>query len=230
MKTPEIIFEDNHLLAVIKPPGYLAQSDGLDRPDILTWGKEYLKTKYHKPGAVYLGLVHRLDWAVGGVMILAKTSKAAARLSQQFRNRELKKTYLAVLEKNPLGLLAPGLLEHRLIREGRLTRLAENNENGTVARLAWRLKAENQKLALVEIDLITGFKHQIRAQMALGLESPVAGDRLYKAQLPPLKSGAIGLWARELLISHPTLKTPLKFTAEPAMEIAPWSSLANLGG
>ena len=216
MFTPTIIYEDNHLLIVQKPPGRLAQPDGSARPDVLTWAGEYLART--KPGRAFVGLTHRLDRPVGGVMALAKTSKAAARLSRQFRERRTRKVYLALVTGAPAG--AEGRLSQVLVRRGALTRPARPGEAGTEARLAWRVRGRAGALTLLEVDLETGFKHQIRAQLAaLGL--PVAGDARYHSPLAG-EGPAIGLWARSLTLRHPIHQEPLTFTVEPAA-VWPWS-------
>ena len=216
MSAPSIIYEDNNLLIVLKPPGRLAQPDGSPRPDLLTWAKAYLAR--NKPGQAFAGLVHRLDRAVGGVMALAKTSKAAARLSRQFRERRTGKLYLALVTGEPSA--DQGRLIQHLVRDGGLTRPARPGEGGTEAVLAWRLRRRAGPLSLLEVDLETGFKHQIRAQLAyLGL--PVAGDVRYHSPLTG-PGPAIGLWARSLTLVHPTSRQPLTFTAEP-IDLWPWS-------
>ena len=213
---PIIIYEDNHLLIVQKPPGRLAQPDGSARPDILTWAGEHLAR--NKTGRAFVGLTHRLDRAVGGVMALAKTSKAAARLSREFRERQIKKLYLALVTGSPPG--GQGRLGQCLVRDGALTRPARPGEDGAEAVLSWSLKRRSGPLSLLEVDLETGFKHQIRAQLAsLGL--PVAGDARYLSPLAGPGS-AIGLWARALTLVHPTRREEMTFTAEPA-DLWPWS-------
>jgi len=216
MSAPTIIYEDNHLLIVQKPPGRLTQPDGSARPDLLTWAKSYLAR--NKPGRAFVGLVHRLDQAVGGVMALAKTSKAAARLSQDFRERRTGKLYLALVTGEPDA--DEGHLVQHLVRDGDLTRAARPGETGTEAALTWRLRRRAGHLSLLEVALETGFKHQIRAQLAyLGL--PVAGDVRYHS--PLIGPGpAIGLWARSLTLAHPTRQEALTFTAEP-INLWPWS-------
>lgn len=232
MLAPIIIYEDNHLLIVQKPPGFLSQPDGGSRPDLLGWAGEYLAR--HKPGRAFVGLVHRLDRSVGGVVALAKTSKAAARLSQQFRDRSCEKIYLALVS----GLVsAPeGQMEDSLVRDGSFTRRASPTETGKPGRLSWRLRetisgeGASSTLSLLEVNLLTGFKHQIRAQLALR-GWPIVGDHKYQsrpggaiprpAQEPP---PAIGLWAESLSIEHPTKKERLTFTSSP-VKIWPWSLL-----
>jgi 23S rRNA pseudouridine1911/1915/1917 synthase len=216
MSAPTIIYEDNHLLIVQKPPGRLAQPDGSARPDLLTWAGDYLARD--KPGRAFVGLTHRLDRAVGGVMALAKTSKAASRLSREFRERRIRKLYLALVTGSPPA--SEGRLGQLLVRDGALTRPARPGEDGAEAVLSWRLQSRLGPLSLLEVDLETGFKHQIRAQLAaLGL--PVAGDTRYRSPLTG-PGPAIGLWARSLTLAHPTRREELTFTAEPA-SLWPWS-------
>jgi len=215
--TPVIIYEDNHLLVVQKPPGFLAQPDGSPRPDLLTWAGDYLAR--NKPGRAYVGLTHRLDRAVGGVMALAKTSKAAARLSRQFRERTVDKIYLALVEGRPAD--ESGRLEQTLFRDCTLTRPARPGEKGTPAALEWRVEGPAGDLTLLRVRLLTGFKHQIRAQLtSLGL--PIAGDIRYGGRLSG-PGPAIGLWASSLSLDHPTLKDRRTFEAPPAPTIWPWS-------
>lgn len=221
---PVIIFEDNHLLVVVKPPGLLVQGDDSGRPTLLEWAKGYLKEKYHKPGRVFMGLVHRLDRLAGGVVILARTSKAASRLSEQFRNRETEKTYLAVIE----GRLDPasGLLENHLVRRGRLSAPAGPDEPGSLpASLAYRTLETRAGLSLVEIDLHTGRRHQIRSQLAHA-EHPLVGDELYGSSLRPRKD-SIGLWARSLTAVHPTLRNRMTFESPPPSDW-PWLPLEKV--
>lgn len=215
MLTPSIIYEDNHLLVVQKPPGFLAQPDGGSRPDLLTWAEAYLAR--HKPGRAYVGLTHRLDRAVGGVMALAKTSKAASRLSRQFRERTAGKIYLALVSGSPPG--ESGRLEQLLVRDGTVTRPAVGGQ-GTLAVLKWRVRRRAGEYALLEVDLSTGFKHQIRAQLS-AIGCPVVGDAKYGSPVEP-QGPAIGLWAESLALEHPTLKERLTFESAPA-SIWPWN-------
>ncbi len=215
MLTPIIIYEDNHLLIVQKPPGCMAQPDGSGRPDLLGWAGDYLAR--HKAGRAYVGLVHRLDRAVGGAVALAKTSKCAARLSAQFREREVKKIYLALAEGRPRT--DSGRLSGLLFREGTKTRAARPGEKGTPAALSWRVRRLFADFSLLEVDLESGFKHQIRAQLAAE-GWPIVGDVKYGGRRG--EGPAIGLWAESLTLEHPTRKETMKFETKPAA-LWPWN-------
>jgi 23S rRNA pseudouridine1911/1915/1917 synthase len=174
-----------------------------------------------KPGRAYIGLCHRLDWAVGGLMVLAKTSKAAKRLGLQFLTRTIKKRYLALTLGEPE---ASGRLTSQLYRSGQLTRLAQASEKGTLAILDYeslaRGEIHGQKASLLSIQLLTGFKHQIRAQMAQ-IGFPIVGDERYGA--PAGSTGAIGLWAYQLEFLSPVGQEPLSFTVWPG-DFWPWAA------
>jgi 23S rRNA pseudouridine1911/1915/1917 synthase len=217
------LFEDNHLLVVDKPAGLLSQADLGGDLDVLTLARELIRQRDAKPGNVYLGLVHRLDRPVAGVMVLAKTSKAAGRLSREFRDRAVRKIYLAVVRGVPDP--AAAALAHRLVRdrERRLTRVAADGEGGREARLDYRVIAARGGRSLVEVALGTGLQHQIRAQLA-AIGHPIEGDRKYgAAEHLAGGPGAIALFARELGFEHPVRRTPLTVTA-PAPPHFPWDS------
>ena len=201
-----ILYEDNHLLVVEKKVGVLSQSDGTNTPDMLTILKEYLKEKYNKPGNVYLGLVHRLDKNVGGVMVFAKTSKAARRLSETIRNREFKKTYLAICK----GVIkSDGKYQDYLKREEYRSRVS-NSKDGKLASLNYQVLATKDNNTLVKINLETGRHHQIRVQFSY-YNHPLLGDEKYgsKGKYP------IALFAYKLEFAHPTTKEKLEFTLLP---------------
>ena len=200
-----ILYEDNHLLVVEKPINVLVQADNTKDKDLLTMLKEYLKEKYNKPGNVYLGLVHRLDRVVGGVMVFAKTSKAAGRLSKQIQNHELKKTYYAVVCGKLKG---KGHLENYLLKDEK-TNTSTVNKKGKLAQLDYEVVANKENLTLVKIDLKTGRHHQIRVQFA-NLGTPLYGDARYNNNYK--KGEQIALFARELSFYHPTTKEELTFT------------------
>jgi len=213
-----IFHEDNHLLVVYKPAGLLSQGDASGADNLLDLCKAWLKTRHHKPGRVFLGLVQRLDRPVAGVMVFARTSKAAARLSAQVRARRVRKRYLAVVE----GRLPAG--------EGRLCDLLERGEHaGRVvavagpltreARLTYRVQALSDGRSLVAVELETGRKHQIRIQLAHA-GCPIVGDVRYGASAP-LPGGPIALLARAIEFEHPTRPERLAF-ASPLPLGWPW--------
>ena len=214
----KVLYEDNHLLVVEKPENMPVQADESKDPDLLTVAKEYIKDKYQKPGEVYLGLVHRLDRPVGGVMVFARTSKAAARLSEQFASKTAKKQYLTVVRgKTP----ARDTLEDYLIKgSDRMVRVArEMDPDAKLARLSYRRlgaimpgndpRVPNEGLSLLEIRLETGRSHQIRVQLS-DRGFPIWGDARYYVQ--EHKPGQqIALWAYRLEFEHPTKKEPVIF-------------------
>ena len=171
----DILYEDNHIIVVFKPAGILSQADKSGDVDMLTIIKSYLKEKYNKPGNVYLGLVHRLDRPVSGIMVFAKTSKAASRLSEEIRNNKMHKKYLAIIH---------GYLD---VKEGTLVNRIEKLDNkkvlidtpkGKEAVLNYKVIKEKNNLSLVDINLVTGRYHQIRLQFA-SINHPLYGDYLY---------------------------------------------------
>ncbi len=224
----DVLYEDNHLLVVNKPPGLLSQSDSSGAPDLLTYAKSYIKKKYAKPGEVFLGLVHRLDRNVGGVLVLARTSKAAARLALAFRERGVRKFYLAAVEGVPP---TPAGERVDFLRKDAERRLALVVHAGTPqareARLLYRVLGRARAadfapgqadasgdIALLEIELLTGRFHQIRAQLA-AMGTPILGDKKYGARTG-LKQWTLGLFASGLDLEHPVGGRPLSLRAEPA--------------
>jgi len=217
-----VLFEDNHILAVEKPPGILAQADRTGDTSLLEMAKEYLKQKYQKPGAVYLGLVHRLDRPTGGVIVFARTSKAAGRLSAQFRDRSVKKTYLALCQGVPDP--TQGELRHTLgfdEKKRRAIVCPAGTPQSKAALLNYRVLQTKRGRALVEVKPVTGRKHQIRVQMA-SIGHPLVGDAKYSKK----PSGgrvvkAIGLWASEIQLVHPVRREPLCLACYPDPELQP---------
>jgi 23S rRNA pseudouridine1911/1915/1917 synthase len=231
----EILYEDNHLLVVVKPAGLPTMGTPGGRPTLLTEAKEYVKRRYHKPGNVYLGVVSRLDAPVTGVVLLARTSKVAARLTEQFRTRQVEKTYWAVVE----GVVEPA--EGRLVdwlgqdeRHRRMHIVGPTMPGAQEARLTYRrlgvlggkgdspifagtkigtvpsAKIGTVSCSWLEVELETGRKHQIRLQLAHH-GHPVVGDRKYGSTTP--FSPGIALHARRLVVSHPTTGERLTFEA-----------------
>ena len=198
-----IIYEDNHLLVVQKPVNMPVQADISGDKDLLTSLKEYLKEKYHKPGNVYLGLVHRLDRPVGGIMVFAKTSKAAARLSKQVKEKTLKKTYVAVVHGEVNN---QGTFKDKLEKDSK-TNITKVSVNGKEAILNYKRLGYKNDLSLVEIDLITGRSHQIRVQFA-SRNYPLYGDQRYN---PNPEKDQIALFAKKIEFVHPTTNEKLVF-------------------
>lgn len=220
MDTPEVLYEDNHLLVVVKPAGVLTQGDETGDASLLELCREYIRVKYEKPGEVFLGLVHRLDRPVSGVICFARTSKAASRLCEQFRSRSLDKIYYTVVEGRMPA--REGELRHWLTNGGGTRRKtsasAEQKEGAKEGRLLYRVLEESARRQLLEITLLTGYKHQIRTQLSR-TGCPVVGDYKYDNRKPPAKcepllgGRAIALHARELVLEHPTRQEELSFTA-----------------
>lgn len=207
----DILFEDNHLLAINKPAGLATMGVSADRPSLLARAKEYIKQRYHKPGEVYLGVVSRLDASVTGVVLLARTSKAAARLNEQFRGRAVEKTYLAVVE----GEVGPREVACRdwiaADERHRRMRLVDADTPGAqLAKLVYRGLRRVPAGAFVEVRLETGRKHQIRLQLA-ARGHPVVGDRKYGSRRP-LPQG-IALHARRLVFRHPVRNEAIELVA-----------------
>ena len=195
----EILYEDNHLLVVVKPTYVLSQSDGSDTKDMLTILKKYLKEKYNKPGNVYLGLVHRLDKEVGGVMVFAKTSKAASRLSEQVRLHQFEKYYLAVVK----GKVESNTYKDKILREEYQSKI---DEKGKEAILSFETLKVIDNNSLVKIKLLTGRHHQIRVQFS-ARGHYLLGDKRYgkKGEFP------LALYAYHLAFYHPITKEKLIF-------------------
>ncbi len=224
METSEltILYEDNHLLVVLKPQNMPTQGDDSGDGDLLSLVKKYVKEKYDKPGEAFVGLVHRLDRPTGGVMVFAKTSKAASRLGEQLKDGSFEKKYLAVLV---------GLPRDRQARLSNYLKKDEKNNIVTVvpaaiegakrAELVYKVKELTPKLTLVDIKLFTGRSHQIRVQMQ-HIGTPVFGDVKYGGTTLA-KGHNLALWAYELRFYHPVSKQPMVFVAYPPQEKTPWN-------
>jgi 23S rRNA pseudouridine1911/1915/1917 synthase len=216
-----ILFEDNHLLAINKPAGILVQGDETGDPPLSALAQDYLREKYGKPGNVFVGVVHRLDRPVSGVVVLAKTSKALARMNALFRSRETRKTYLAISNQAPPA--DQDQLLHWLVKDEarNVTRaFAQENKSGQRAELGYRYLGSQQGFHLLEVHPITGRPHQIRVQLA-SQGCPITGDLKYGAPRP-LPDKSICLHAFRLAFAHPVQKTLLSITA-PLPEKAPWN-------
>jgi 23S rRNA pseudouridine1911/1915/1917 synthase len=206
-----VLYEDNHLLAVVKPAGLATMGLAEDRETLLTRAKQYIKEKYHKPGNVYLGVISRLDAPVTGVVLLARTSKAAKRLTEQFRSRTVQKSYWALVE----GLPQPesGAYVDWLGHDDRHRRMhivGRTLPGAKEARLSYRRLEKLAGLTLLEVSLETGRKHQIRLQLAHH-GHPIVGDRKYGSGRP--FSSGIALHARRLIVAHPVSGEPVELVA-----------------
>lgn len=225
MNNLNVIYEDNHIIVVEKIVNVPSQGDKTGDEDMLTIIKNYLKEKYNKPGDVYLGLVHRLDRPVGGVMVFAKTSKAAARLSEQVREKNLSKRYLVIVDgkfEKEEGTFEDYLLKNERTNTSKV--VSENTKNAKFASLDYKVIKYNEEinLSVVEVNLHTGRHHQIRLQFASRGHS-VYGDQKYGTRG---RGKQICLWAYELEFNHPTTKERLKFKCLPE-KIGSWKILED---
>lgn len=222
METSElnILYEDNHIIVVLKPQMVACCPDESGDSNLFDCVKEYIKVTYNKQGNAYLGLIHRLDRPTGGVMVFAKTSKAAARLSEQMRSGGFEKKYFAVLCGVPS--------KKRATLENYLRKNSVNNtvyvatfgeEGAKFAKLDYEVKATERGLSLAEITLHTGRTHQIRVQTS-SINCPVYGDMRYGGE--KAVKGKLALWAYSLRFTHPTTGESLKFIIEPPKEDTPW--------
>lgn len=239
---PEILHEDNHLLVVVKPPDVPVMADSSGDPDMLTMLKEFLKRRDEKPGNVFLGLVHRLDRPVGGVMVFAKTSKSASRLSAQIRERETGKEYLAVVHGIP-AMVEARLCDH-LLKDERTRRVSIVDASVPGSReaiLTYHVEETREGCSLLRVRIITGRSHQIRVQLA-ALGTPIVGDRRYgddshdlprenpsekrSRVLSGVHSGNIGLWCVSMEVNHPTGGQRMQFVCAPP-DAPPWNRFSS---
>lgn len=215
-----VLYEDNHILVVLKPQNIPAQEDASGDTDLLNILKEYIRVKYDKQGNVYLGLVHRLDRMTGGIMVFAKSAKSAARLTEAFKNHEVNKSYLAVLCGTPKakeGVLVNYLKKNPL--NNTVYVATEVTDGAKRAELSYKVLATTPLTSLVKVDLKTGRSHQIRVQMS-AINTPVFGDARYGGN----KYGKhnLALWAYRLCFYHPVTKDKMIFMVYPP-EGVPWS-------
>ena len=209
-----IIYEDNHLLVVEKPANVPVQADISHDPDLLSMLKKYLKDKYNKPGNVYLGMVHRLDRPVGGVMVFAKTSKAASRLSEQIRSRKMEKTYLAVAKGS--FETDGGTYRNYLLKNpdgNRVKVVPEGTPDSYEAILHYNVVGEQNGMTLLKINLITGRPHQIRVQLSYN-GHPLVGDAKYGRAEQGFTDN-LALWSHQLSFKHPVKDEIVNFTSTP---------------
>lgn len=217
----EILYEDNHIIVVKKPQNVPTQEDASGDKDMLTMVKEYIKEKYNKPGNVYVGLVHRLDRPTGGVMVFAKTSKAASRLSEQFKNGDSEKTYFCVVVGRPRE--KKGNLVH-FLRKNEKTNMVEITpqltESAKRAELNYEVLETVQNYSLVKAELITGRSHQVRVQMK-SLGTPIFGDVKYGGE--NAEKGLLNLYAVKLVFYHPVTKEKMVFINYPPEDKDKWN-------
>lgn len=219
-KRLQIVYEDNHLLAVAKPPGAPTQGAKPGVVSVLDMAKAYLRDKYDKPGAVYLGVVSRLDAPVTGLLLFARTSKAAARLTDAFRARRPEKRYLATVE----GAAPPceGTVVHFLKKDDRNARVFATHEDAPGAQraeLSYETLLTRGNRSLLELRLMTGRKHQIRVQLAK-LGCPILGDDKYGAK--ETYGPGIALHSWRLALEHPVRREPLALECPPAARFGRW--------
>lgn len=227
----EVLYEDNHLLAVSKAPGEIVQGDRTGDEPLVETCKAYIKEKYSKPGAVFLGVAHRLDRPVSGVVLFARTSKALTRLNDAFRRRDdLEKVYLALVEGHPDRPAAT--LTHHLLRnrdQNKSYPVREGTKEAKEAKeavLEYRVVAQpTEGQTLLEIHLHTGRHHQIRAQLT-AIGCPIVGDVKYGAS-HPLPDASIALHARSLSLMHPVRREPITFIA-PLPSTSVWDPVRDL--
>lgn len=204
----DVLYEDNHLIAINKPAGLLSQPTDLENDSAETRVKAWLKKKYQKPGNVFAGVVHRLDRPVSGILLIAKTSKGLSRLNQTIRSKEMKKTYYAIVE----GILKQkeGTLTHYLIHGDHSSIVSTpQNKEAKQAKLHYKVLKESPKGTLVEVDLETGRYHQIRCQFA-ATGHPIIGDKRYGGKnILDLPTNAIALHHIRLVFTHPITKAQI---------------------
>lgn len=215
-----ILYEDNHIIVVLKPQNVPCCEDSSGDYDLLSCVRDYIKETYNKPGNVYVGLIHRLDRPTGGIMVYAKSSKAAARLSEALKAGEFEKKYFAVLVGSPK--------EKKATLTNYLKKNAVNNtvyvcgatvEGAKLAELDYRIVEETETLSLADIRLHTGRSHQIRVQMSF-IGAPVYGDMRYGGE--KAKKGNLALWAYTLAFNHPVTKERMVFKVQPPKDVKPW--------
>lgn len=222
---PNIVYEDNHLLVVIKPHNIGVQEDESKDDDMLNMLKTFIKNRDNKPGNVYLGLVHRLDRPTGGLMVFAKTSKSASRLSEQLRAHQLTKSYLCVVcgkIKDKQSRLECYLKKDE--KTNTVNMATASDYGAKEAKLDYEVLAEANGYSLVKVNLITGRSHQIRVQMSKQLKTVIFGDFKYGDKT---HKANLALWSYNLKFIHPTTKDKMNFTVLPDVESSVWQLFKN---
>jgi 23S rRNA pseudouridine1911/1915/1917 synthase len=214
----EVLYEDNHIIAVNKQVSDIVQGDITGDETLANQVKAYIKEKYNKPGAVFLGVVHRIDRPVSGAVLFARTGKALSRLNEMIKERKIRKTYWAIVKNQPPT--DAGTLEHYLVRNSDQNKsIAHDQEvpNSQKAILSYKVIAAGNEYYYLEIDLQTGRHHQIRAQLAK-IGCPIKGDIKYGAERANADKG-INLHARKIEFTHPVSKTPITIIAPPPKDV-----------
>ena len=209
----DVLFEDNHLLVINKTSGVLVQGDETGDKPLVEICKDYIKEKYGKPGDVFLGVVHRLDRPVSGVVVFARTSKALERMNALFKNRETKKTYWALVKAKPAK--TEDTLVHWLVKDekkNKTTAYKREHPEGARSELSYRILEQKSGMYLLEVNPITGRPHQIRVQLA-SIGCPIVGDIKYGFESPN-DDASICLHARQLEFIHPVKKEPIAISAD----------------
>ncbi len=222
MEKLTILYEDNHIIVVVKPHNMPSMDDESKDLSIFSLVKDYIKEKYEKPGNVFLGIVHRLDRPTGGIMIFAKTSKAAERLSKQIQEGKVEKTYYCVTNKIPVQKNA--VLEHYLKKDTKnniVTIVPMGEQGAKKAVLSYQTLQVKDNYALLQVKLITGRSHQIRVQLS-SIGCPLYGDNKYGKD-KSLSTSNLGLWAGRLEFEHPITKQKMTFAIAPDTESLPFS-------
>lgn len=216
----EVVYEDNHIVVVNKRAGEIVQGDKTGDKPLSDMVKEYLKEKYNKPGNVFCGVVHRIDRPVSGLVVFARTSKALERLNRMLRDGEIHKTYWALVEGHPRKNEA--LLENMLVSDGRINKTfpaREGAQDAKLCRLKYRTIASGDRYTLLEVNLLTGRKHQIRCQLA-AIGNPIKGDLKYGAKRSN-RDGGISLQAHSISFVHPVSKEEINLTVDPLPDFLP---------
>lgn len=222
MENLNVLYEDNQVIVVVKPQNVPSQADESGDMDLLSMVKTYVKEKYNKPGEAFIGLVHRLDRPTGGIMVFARNSKSASRLSAQLVSHEMKKTYYAVCQGVPQ--IKSGSLVNYLKKDEKenIVKIVPQSEQGVKkAELSYKVLQNSDTESLVEVNILTGRSHQIRVQFA-GIGCPLLGDNKYGKD-KTRASKNLGLWAGRLEFIHPVSKQKMVFVASPDTSAMPWN-------
>lgn len=216
--TLQVIYEDNHLIAVNKRPGDLTQGDNSGDMPLVEIVKQYLKIKYNKPGNVFCGVVHRLDRPVSGLVLFARTGKALERMNEIFRSRTVQKTYWAVVKNKPAR--DEDVLQNYLLKIQKINRSVvtdSDDKDALLCEVHYKLIAKSDKYFLLEVNPRTGRHHQIRVQLS-NIKCPIKGDLKYGYDRSN-EDGSIHLHARKLVFEHPVKKEPMELTAVPPDDV-----------